>query len=228
MRPCAQTWPRACLDSTLAPTTHAPSHTYNPLLTPRLPPLPLPSPPQDVICTVCGAVSMERLIHDGDWTRSFEGEESTSQVSGQAGRQRARVGARERGRGREGARGRANKRARCRDSLPPHLSPQMARFAAPRASPFPRPFRSAPSRTRSSPTARTCARVRARRPPARSQGTAAVRARLRPAARRRRLTSPPVRASPHPSPFPAHRLRHVARPQRRPHAPDPNHGRGCE
>ena len=92
-------------------------------------PHPLPSPPQDVICTVCGAVSMERLIHDGDWTRSFEGEESTSQVSRRAGRQRARVGARERGRGGEGARG--------RDCLPPHLSPQWHASATPRASPFP-------------------------------------------------------------------------------------------
>jgi hypothetical protein len=34
----------------------------------------------DVICTECGAVCVEHAIHDGDWVRSFEGEESTSQV----------------------------------------------------------------------------------------------------------------------------------------------------
>jgi hypothetical protein len=34
----------------------------------------------DVICTECGAVCVEHAIHDGDWVRSFEGEETTSQV----------------------------------------------------------------------------------------------------------------------------------------------------
>ena len=57
-------------------------------------------------------------------------------------------------------------------------------------------------------------------------------ARSRRAARRRRLTflALPRLASPHPLPlfFPAHRLWHVARPKRWPHAPDPHHGRGRE
>jgi hypothetical protein len=34
----------------------------------------------DVICQLCGAVAMEHAIHDGDWTRNFEGEENTSQI----------------------------------------------------------------------------------------------------------------------------------------------------
>ncbi len=34
----------------------------------------------EVICTRCGAVALEHQMHDGDWTRAFEGEESTSQV----------------------------------------------------------------------------------------------------------------------------------------------------
>jgi hypothetical protein len=34
----------------------------------------------DTICTVCGLVVADAALHDGDWTRSFEGEENTSQV----------------------------------------------------------------------------------------------------------------------------------------------------
>lgn len=34
----------------------------------------------DVTCAVCGVVAVERSLYDGDWTRSFEGEESTSQI----------------------------------------------------------------------------------------------------------------------------------------------------
>jgi transcription initiation factor TFIIIB Brf1 subunit/transcription initiation factor TFIIB len=34
----------------------------------------------DVICTRCGTVAVEHQMHDGDWTRCFEGEENTSQV----------------------------------------------------------------------------------------------------------------------------------------------------
>lgn len=34
----------------------------------------------DVICQKCGAVAMEHQAFDGDWTRNFEGEESTSQI----------------------------------------------------------------------------------------------------------------------------------------------------
>ena len=34
----------------------------------------------DTVCTRCGLVASDREIHDGDWTRSFEGEESSSQI----------------------------------------------------------------------------------------------------------------------------------------------------
>ena len=34
----------------------------------------------DVTCAKCGVVAVEHAIFDGDWTRSFEGEESTSQI----------------------------------------------------------------------------------------------------------------------------------------------------
>lgn len=34
----------------------------------------------DMTCTRCGAVAMEHQVYDGDWTRSFEGEENTSSI----------------------------------------------------------------------------------------------------------------------------------------------------
>ena len=34
----------------------------------------------DVICAACGAVAVEHAQYAGDWARSFEGEESTSQI----------------------------------------------------------------------------------------------------------------------------------------------------
>ena len=224
MRPCAQTWPRACLDSTRLsrrPRTHP--HTLT-IRCSRRAFLPFPSPRlyagrhlHGVRRGQHGAAHPRRRL---DALLRGRGEHVAGE---QAGRGRGERG-RERGCG-----VRAIMRTCCRDCLPPHLSPRTARFGHATRFALSRPPRSAPSRTRSSPTARTCARVRARRPPARSQGTAAVRARLRPAARAG-VASPPRPSLPRPtlSLFPARRLRHVARPQRRPHAPDPNHGRGCE
>jgi transcription initiation factor TFIIIB Brf1 subunit/transcription initiation factor TFIIB len=34
----------------------------------------------DVICLRCGTVALEHAVYDGDWTRNFEGEESSSQI----------------------------------------------------------------------------------------------------------------------------------------------------
>ena len=34
----------------------------------------------DVTCMKCGTIAMEHMQYDGDWTRSFEGEDSTSQI----------------------------------------------------------------------------------------------------------------------------------------------------
>jgi hypothetical protein len=34
----------------------------------------------DTTCAKCGTVAMEHTMHDGDWTRNFEGEENTSSI----------------------------------------------------------------------------------------------------------------------------------------------------
>lgn len=34
----------------------------------------------DTVCTACGAVAVDHVLFEGDWVRSFEGEESVSQI----------------------------------------------------------------------------------------------------------------------------------------------------